>query len=260
MRILFILLTGILFSAGIHAQDLAGARDPFVVFKKEMNQNGDFLMIKTDRESYEEDSLGVYHSYYDLRNLDTKKKFSSGSPNPRPAQEWWAWLCDRVLPEEVKHLFNLSNHHGISYGFMHTHLMHYEGVMNEAILELCLNDDFEIIQITLEFLKHDLLRSISDEQLKSIYKGIVECQASIREVLRPYDPYEYVDGEHGLRSVEIEANKVNLYGTRVYINGALRWGEKCKTEEPGRWKAIVDRFEQTIKVGDTKGKSEVFVK
>lgn len=245
MKILFILLIGILFSVEIYAQEqnVVDKPVPVVVFRKAINQNDGFLMIKTDSKIYF-DSLGGDTM---LRSLLPKKIRPNGYVDVSSVQEWWAWLIDRALPEEVKQLFDLSpRRHGDSFGSMYANLWSYENVQDELQVELWFNDDLEIIQIKLEFVNPDVFMSISDKQLKLLCDRMVECQASAKEVFRFLTSLEGRGQEH----------YVKKYRSHVFVNGALKWGEVCRTKEPDRWNSIVERFEQMITVPNSERKSK----
>lgn len=247
MKILFILLIGILFSVEIYAQEqnVVDKPVPVVVFRKAINQNDGFLMIKTDSKIYY-DSLGGNTR---CRMLLPKKVRPNGYVDVSSEQEWWAWLIDRALPEEVKQLFDLSpRRHGVSWGAIYSHLWSYENVQDELEVELWFNDDLEIIQIRLEFVNPDVLMSISDKQLKLLCDRMVVCQASAKEVFRFLTPAEEERRE--------EKYYPKVYRSHVFVNGALKWGEVCRTKEPDRWNSIVERFEQMITVPNPERKSK----
>lgn len=161
---------------------------------------------------------------------DEETDFEYGNPKtdarPKSDQAWEAWLCTRIIPEEVKVKLNLSSREDSA-------LISYLLVDYELQIMVRFDKSEKIVQVDFFFQNRNLYQSVSEDQLISMYKGIIKnCRL--------------IDGIYRLPSKGVEAKEFEVCETYVLtlsLNSSLRWAKECQEYNPKVWDETLEYFD-----------------
>lgn len=171
-------------------------------------------------------------AYWDMKDGDDENYYKDRDPKNNPkthtSEAWEAWLCTRIIPEEVKRKLDLSCKKGdedreASYIF----------VNREFEIMICFDRGGKIVQVDFAFRNLDLYESVTEEQLKVIYCGIVKYCRMIEGIYRL--PHEGVEAK--------EFAPAATYVLVLCPNSDLRWAKECQEYNPKSWAKVLKHFD-----------------
>ena len=171
-------------------------------------------------------------AYWDMKDGDDENYYKDRDPKNNPkthtSEAWEAWLCTRIIPEEVKRKLDLSCKKGdedreASYIF----------VNREFEIMVCFDRGGRIVQVDFAFRNLDLYESVTEEQLKVICSGIVKYCRMIEGIYRL--PHEGVEAK--------EFAPAATYVLVLCPNSDLRWAKECQEYNPKSWAKVLKHFD-----------------
>lgn len=231
----------ILFVVSVQAQqeysDTEGL--PVVKFKVVADQPDSVVVIYTTEFHNAEIFSGgkqapLLHSVLDW-NQELRSDLQPENDTLQKSPEaWYAWVCMKVIPDEVKAMFNLE----VQQRFLTFSGPEYLKVPVEQQIILLFDENLEIIQVNFFFDNRDLASRISGKQLRAIFQAIVNN-------VRLPEGYFHIPTKEDIKGHDYIVD--NIYQLRLYTNLHLRWAKDCQDKNPELWNTIVNRFELNVK-------------
>lgn len=233
MKKLFILFISIFTAVQLYGQQYVRETYPTVRFKCVDNRSDSVVIVREELSFhfelyYDGKRAGLLSPsvYWDNPNLEFGYGNPKNDPTPKSAQAWEAWLCTRIIPEEVKDKLNLSSRR-------EDNEISYLTVFYELQIMIRFDKNEKIIQVDFFFLNRDLYQLVTEDQLMTMYKGIMKnCRL--------------IEGIYRLPMKEIEAKifeSAETYVLKLSPNSCLRWIKECQEYHPEVWNAALEYFD-----------------
>lgn len=233
MKKLFVLFVCVFTVVQLYGQQYIRETYPTVRFQC-VDNRGDSVVITQEElpvhfELYYDGKRAGLLSPSDCWDHPEKNYYADKSPKNKPtsqsAQAWEAWLCTRIIPKEIRDKLNLfSRYEGDE--------LSYIGVAFELQIMIRFDKSEKIIQVDFFFLNRDLYQLVTEEQLMTMYKGIMKnCRL--------------IDGIYRLPSKGVEAKEfesAETYILTLYPNSSFRWVKECLEYNPKVWDEAMKYF------------------
>lgn len=234
MKKLLVLFISIFAIVQLNGQQNVQETYPTVRFKCVDNRNDSVVIVREELpvhfELYYDGKRAGLLSPSDCWDHPEEDYYGNGSPKNRPipqsAQAWEAWLCTRIIPKEIRDKLNLTSRHEDSE-------LSYISVEFEMEIMIRFDKSERIIQVDFFFRNRNLYQSVTEDQLMTMYKGIMKnCRL--------------IEGIYRLPSKGIEAKEFEPAETYILSfspNSCLRWIKECQEYNPNVWDAAVKYFD-----------------